>query len=259
MTTQHQLTWNYNIQVDLVLAQTHCNINIVLSDKIQIAECEVLLNSIETPYMQYTDKIQIIRSLLGTVKVKDEQRFTFIWLSYTFGRVVTYDNVALDFAAGSNPRVFTLDFDGKGSEQGIYYDVDPSGVLSTDSVSGVSLQLDGVQTNIEVPFFQNNEFSEFKFDGYFKRDSSAGEGEQGILFNGNSPASGDWPASIYVISTGTHSLRAGIKTDAAPFSFDIDSTASVGLSNVTISRFFIRVLHTRNCPPICSHFVVCAC
>ena len=141
--------------------------------------------------------------------------------------------------AGSSPRVFTLDFDGKGSENGIYYVLDKSGVLSDDSISGVSLQLDGVSTNIEVPFFQNNEFSQFKFDGYFKRNSAGGEGEQGILFNGASPQVGCWPASVYVISTSSTSLRAGIVTDVG--SFDIVSTAVVGLTNVIISRFFISV------------------
>jgi hypothetical protein len=192
---------------------------------------------------------------LGAVKIKDERKFTFICLSVIFARPVTYDNVALDFAAGSNPKVFTLDFDGIGSEQGIFYDVDPSGVLSSDSINGVSLQLDGVATNIEVPYFQNNEFSQFKFDGYFKRDSSGGADEQGILFNGNSPQSRDWPASIYVISTGPNSLKAGIVTEKG--TFDIVSTASVGLTNVTIPRFFMRVLHMRSsCPPICSHVVV---
>jgi len=127
--------------------------------------------------------------------------------------------------AGSNPRVFTLDFDGKGSENGIYYVVDDSAVLSSDSISGVSLQLDGVSTNIEVPFFQNNEFSQFKFDGYFKRDAAGGEGEQGILFNGASPQVVCWPASIYVISTSPTSLKAGIVTGDG--TFNIPSTAEI--------------------------------
>ena len=163
---------------------------------------------------------------------------------------VTYDDVALDLAAGSNPRVFTFDFDGKGSENGIYYVVDKSGVLSEDSISGVSLQLDGVSTNIEVPFFQNNEFSQFKFDGYFKRDSDGGEGQQGILFHGASPQFDCWPASVYVISTSSTSLRAGIVTSDG--TFDIVSTAQVGLTNVIISRSFVSVFRSRsiNCLPV---------
>jgi hypothetical protein len=133
--------------------------------------------------------------------------------------------------AGYNPRVFTLDFDGKGSEGGIYYVVDESGVLSSDSISGVSLQFNGESTDIEVPFFQNNEFSEFKFDGYFKRDSAGGDGEQGILFNGASPQVDCWPGSIFVISSSPTSLRAGIVTDAG--SFEIGSTAEIAADEWT--------------------------
>jgi hypothetical protein len=136
--------------------------------------------------------------------------------------------------AGSNPRVFTLDFDGQGSEQGIYYDVDPSGVLSSNSHSGVSLQLDGVQTDIEVPFFQNNEFSEFRFNGFFYRDPSGGAGDQGILFNGNSPASGDWPASIYVISTGPNTVTAGIITEVDHYSISSTNAVANAWNEVTL-------------------------
>jgi hypothetical protein len=126
--------------------------------------------------------------------------------------------------------------------------VDPSGVLSSNSHSGVSLQLDGVQTDIEVPFFQNNEFSEFRFNGFFYRDSSIPTGEEGILFNGNSPASGDWPATIYIISTDLNTVTAGISTTDG--TFFITSTAAVGLTNVTISRFFICALRKHNCLPL---------
>jgi hypothetical protein len=129
--------------------------------------------------------------------------------------------------AGGSDRIFTFDFDGKGSENGVYSQFSTAGLqITSDSVSGLAVALDGVSGYIQVPYFQNNDFSKFTFIGYFKRDSTGSNGEQGILFNGGSPSFEDaWPASIYVVSLNPNQVKAGIVTDQG--AYDITSTASV--------------------------------
>lgn len=116
-----------------------------------------------------------------------------------------------------NNRVFTLDFDNKGSENGIYYNSAGSNLLSSINFSPqYSLQLNGISGDLEVPFFQNNEFREFTFIGHFYRFSGYSSGEEGILYNGGKPVAEVpefRPPSIYVLSTSPTQLKVGIRND----------------------------------------------
>jgi hypothetical protein len=77
-----------------------------------------------------------------------------------------------------------------------------------------------------VPFFQNNEFREFTFVGYFFRDPAGSSGEQGILYNGGAPVVDAFdPASIYVLSLNPTQVKAGIRTEVN--TFEIISSAVV--------------------------------
>jgi hypothetical protein len=81
-----------------------------------------------------------------------------------------------------------------------------------------------------VPFFANNEFRQFTFYGRFNRFSSGGNGEQGLIFNGNGPSTDCWPATIYVISVDSSHLTAGIVTDVD--TYEITHSQEVNLVSV---------------------------
>jgi hypothetical protein len=115
--------------------------------------------------------------------------------------------------AGFSNRVFTLDFDTLSLRNGIYFDVDPA-VELVEIGSRHLPKFNGVSANIEVPFFQNNEFREFTFTVKFYRDSAGSTGEQGILYNGGKGTQYTedfYPASIYVLSLNPNQVKAGIR------------------------------------------------
>jgi hypothetical protein len=82
--------------------------------------------------------------------------------------------------------------------------------------SSLVAQFNGASSNIEVPYFQNNEFSQFTFAASFKRFSSSGP--QGILYNGGNPSVSDYvPPSIYIYSLSDSEVVAGIRTTDGDF------------------------------------------
>jgi hypothetical protein len=73
-------------------------------------------------------------------------------------------------AAGASKRVFTLDFDNVAYQNGIYLDASADSIqyVSDPEGSGKSAQFDGA-SDIEVPYFQNNEFRQFTLALKFKQ------------------------------------------------------------------------------------------
>jgi hypothetical protein len=121
------------------------------------------------------------------------------------------------FAAQASNRVFTLNFDNSAYQNGIYFDIDSAVSIVYDAdASSLVAQFNGASSDIEVPFFQNNEFSQFTFAASFKRFSSSGP--QGILYNGGNPSVSDYvPPSIYIYSLSDSEVVAGIKTTDGDF------------------------------------------
>jgi hypothetical protein len=105
----------------------------------------------------------------------------------------------VDSAARASKRVFTLDFDNVAYQNGIYLDADDSiSYVSDSDGSGKSAYFDGA-SDIEVPYFQNNEFRQFTLALRFKQEAG-GTVMQGLASNGGSPQAEDFsPASIFVL------------------------------------------------------------
>lgn len=103
----------------------------------------------------------------------------------------------------SDTKVFCIDFDNDGAERGIYYDQEGSCSIdpwSWASAAKNSLHLPGGPCNIEVPYFKNNDFGEFKLCGHFKTvDASI---DQGIAFSGGQPGDVCYPGPIEISLTG---------------------------------------------------------
>jgi hypothetical protein len=129
-----------------------------------------------------------------------------------------------------------LDFDGDGAEKGVYYNVESScRIIPGAGISGTSaLQLNGVSCNIEVPYFQRNEFRQFTFCGWFNRYSSFGDNcEEGLVYNGGSAPSDCYPGSIIITSVDNHHVKGGIVTET-------------GYYEIIHSRVVISITHTVN-------------
>jgi hypothetical protein len=95
--------------------------------------------------------------------------------------------------------------------QGTYVDIGDSLQTVPGGIVGNGEQFDGTD-DIAIPFFKNNEFSEFTLSLWFLRDASSPNGEEGLVFNGNDAASGCFPATITILSTGS-AVSAGIITN----------------------------------------------
>lgn len=102
--------------------------------------------------------------------------------------------------AGHNPIQFTLDFeDWFNANKRTWYA--PHSTCSVfppvdDRTSNHVLVLNGNGCDLEIPYFQKNEFSEFTFCGEFKRDVS---GRAGLVFDGGMQPGDDCLPSIFII------------------------------------------------------------
>lgn len=117
----------------------------------------------------------------------------------------------------SDKKVFCLSFDNDGAERGIWYNQDSSASLNSWSHAGAgrSLHLPGSPADVEVPYFQNNEFSQFKLCGWF--ETANPNADQGLAFNGGKPGDDCYPGSIEISLIGGQ-VFGEIKTDSAsPF------------------------------------------
>jgi hypothetical protein len=112
------------------------------------------------------------------------------------------------------------------SSESLQYVSDPQG-------SGKSAKFDGA-SDIEVPYFQNNEFRQFTLALKFKKAAGSAS-NQGLVSNGGNPAGGsDFdPPSIY-LSIKNGYLVAGIITD--------DGAAEIQSSDLvnTVSSTFLK-------------------
>jgi len=117
-------------------------------------------------------------------------------------------------------KVFTLNFDNNGAERGIWYNADSScSVVSDGEADNKALQMPGSPCNIEIPFFQNNEFSEFTLCGWFRANQSNLRNEQGLVYNGGAPGDDCHPGTIYITLTSASSgnrINGGIVTTVGP-------------------------------------------
>jgi len=114
-------------------------------------------------------------------------------------------------------KVFTLNFDNNGAERGTWYNADSScSVVPNGEANNKALQMPGSPCNIEIPFFQNNEFSEFTLCGWFRADESNLGNEQGLVYNGGAPGDDCHPGTIYIILTSGKQINGGIVTGDAP-------------------------------------------
>ena len=126
------------------------------------------------------------------------------------------------FAATENPRVFRLNFDNDAERQGVYFDIGAGVSTVPGGIVGRGELFNGTG-DIAVPFFKNNEFCEFTWSLWFKRDASYPAGEEGLIFNGNNAASGCSPATFRILSIDS-TVSAQIITNS--------STASTTHSNL---------------------------
>jgi hypothetical protein len=114
-------------------------------------------------------------------------------------------------------KVFTLNFDNNGGERGIWYNADAScSVVPHGQADNKALQMPGSPCNIEIPFFQNNEFPEFTLSGWFRAGGSSGGNEQGLVYNGGALGDDCHPGTIYIILTSGDRINGGIVTGDAP-------------------------------------------
>jgi hypothetical protein len=101
--------------------------------------------------------------------------------------------------------------------------------------------LPGAPCDVEIPFFQNNEFSAFTLCGWFKPSASNIGHEQGLAFDGGKPGDDCHPGSIYITLGANNRLSGGIRTIDAPGSY----STSLGLIPVTISRSWFHLIRLR--------------
>jgi hypothetical protein len=137
-------------------------------------------------------------------------------------------------AADASKRVFTLNFDNKANENGVYFDFSDSVTYVSDPEgSGKSAQFDGA-SDAEVPYFQNNEFRQFTMALKLKKYAN-GASEQGLVYNGGNPAVADYaPPSLDISIADSTKLVARILTDDGAFS--VQSSVEV----ITLLTTFIR-------------------
>lgn len=114
-----------------------------------------------------------------------------------------------------------MDFDKDGRERN-YYNVDqsckivgvseeysPDDVYGTGlSIAGKGLLSDGSPCNIEIPFFQNNQFNQFTYCGMFIFYDITPADEMGLVFNGY--VDDCYPGSIKIVLSASRTLRAGV-------------------------------------------------
>lgn len=115
--------------------------------------------------------------------------------------------------------IFTKNFKNPALENGIFFDSQSVGLVpDPKGIRGTVGQFDGSSSNIEVAYFQNNDFNQFNLNISFYRDTAGNSGPQGIFYDGGK-ASPDSPPdvvqdlappAIYIISTGPSTLAAGI-------------------------------------------------
>jgi hypothetical protein len=120
-------------------------------------------------------------------------------------------------------KVFTLNFDNNGAERGTWYNADSScSVVRDDNRNTNELQMSGSPCNIEMPFFQNNEFPEFTLYGWFRADQSGHGQERGLVYNGGALGDDCHPGTIYITLTSGDRINGGIVTGDAPAgTFDV--------------------------------------
>lgn len=123
----------------------------------------------------------------------------------------------------SRRNFFCVDFDLDYRDQREYYDVDPlCRIVSVSEqyspgdlyhtglkTSGMALLSDGSPCHVEIPFFQNNQFTQFTlcvFFNYFAPPNTA----MGLVVNG-CPDDVN-PGSIQILLTAQHQVRAEVKT-----------------------------------------------
>jgi hypothetical protein len=152
-------------------------------------------------------------------------------------------------AAGASKRVFTLNFDNLAYQNGVYTDVSDSVSYVSDAPGlGKSAQFDGA-SDIEVPYFQNNEFRQFTIALKFKQQAG-GSTVQGLVSNGGNPAAETFsPPSIYLLIDNGQ-LVAGIITEVDSFQV---STGPV----ITILTTFLKYSPSISVVTLCA-LVVCA-
>jgi len=114
-------------------------------------------------------------------------------------------------------KVFTLNFDNNGGERGTWYNADATCSVVLDNLRNThELRMPGAPCNIEMPYFQNNEFSAFTLCGWFRADASNLGNEQGLAFDGGAPGDDCHPGSIYIILTSGNQINGGIVTTVGP-------------------------------------------
>jgi len=137
--------------------------------------------------------------------------------------------------ATENIRVFRMNFDDSSEMQGVYADIGDSLQTVPGGIVGNAELFDG-KGNITIPFFKNNEFSEFTLSLWFNRDTSIPSGEEGLVSNGNDLASGCSPATISILSTGT-SVSAGVITNLTVASIAHSNSAALGSWHHVVLRY----------------------
>lgn len=122
-----------------------------------------------------------------------------------------------------------MDFDKDYRDKRAYYNVDPachivnvSEQYSPDDIHGSGLKIekqallsDGIPCNIEIPYFQNNEFDQFTFCGLFTFFNTTSADDMGLVFNGE--ADDCYPGSITIRLTSDRRVLAGIQTAQGNF------------------------------------------
>jgi hypothetical protein len=131
--------------------------------------------------------------------------------------------------------VFRLNFDDLAELQGIYVDIGDTLQTVPGGIVGNGELFNGAD-DIAIPYFKNNEFSEFTLSLWFNRDPNSPNGEEGLVFNGNDAASGCFPATITILSTGSV-VSAGILTD--------NTSASIVHSGSVSCRLSTSLTHTQ--------------
>ena len=132
--------------------------------------------------------------------------------------------MACYISATENTRVFRMNFDNVTELQGVSVDASSSLTTVPGGIVGFGEQFDGTG-DITIPFFKNNEFCDFTFSFWFKRNASGTAGEQGLISNGNNLTSGCVPATIRILSTDTTVSATIITTNATA---TITHTSTVG-------------------------------
>jgi hypothetical protein len=128
-----------------------------------------------------------------------------------------------------------LNFDDLAELQGIYVDIGDTLQTVPGGIVGNGELFNGAD-DIAIPYFKNNEFSEFTLSLCFNRDPNSPNGEEGLVFNGNDAASGCFPATITILSTGSV-VSAGILTD--------NTSASIVHSGSVSCRLSTSLTHTQ--------------